>query len=306
MAKDLEELRSNEEKLRRAVGVSALSAERPSLGEQIVLLRGDLSSLKQQASRLNELEAAVAKVRQAPSEPGLSWTNLTSFERESLKTSWRRYQKSEPRAAELAERIKIDPRFELIRVDLLTELPQAVLADERLKAACGSLLEPVKEFYNLCLRVSDIPDLLGDVRPEDDPRRDIVRMREKVALLAVLRHGQGGRERLAFDLEKWIREQFLSFADLFLRVYQQARCDGSAAGLDEGYAIVCRVLRVANLEPIEIDLGQTRFDSSQHIGRSTVSRPEMPDGTIAGVVKNGFRQVGGQVVQQPEVIVNRA
>ena len=306
MSGDLAQLRADGERLRSVVGMAELGPDRESLREQLLRLGEQVSAVERQEPRLKLVEGSIEELRRPPVAPAFSWSSLASFERESLRTSWKSYQKAYPRAADLAARSRTDSRFELIGSDLLTELPKAVGADEHLKAACASLLEPVRDFYNLSARLSEIPELLRDERPEDDPRRDVARLREKVALLAVLRHGQGGRERLGFDLEKWVREQFLTFADLFLRVYQQARCDGTGAALEEGYVVVCRVLGVAGLEPIAIELGQTRFDSARHIGRSTVSRPGMPDGTIAGVVKNGFQQVGGQVVQQPEVIVNRA
>lgn len=299
-------LRSKVDRLQRSVGVFEPGPDGQSLAG---LVRGLRASLGQQETRLKRVEDAAASARQAqpPAAPELSWADLAAFERDCLRSSWERYQQTELRAADLAERLKDpqDPQLKLIR-ELLTTLPKAAARDESLKRACDLLLEPVRDFNLLFLRIKRIPELVRDAHSEESPREDVVTLRESLALLEALRNSQGSRERLVFDLKKWGREQFVGFADLFLRVYQQARFDGAGASWEDGYAVVCRVLGVAGLEPIPVELGQTRFDSSQHIGRSTVTRPGMPDGTIAGVVKNGFRQVGGQVVQQPEVIVNRA
>jgi hypothetical protein len=261
---------------------------------EVVQLQTELDDLR---PRLVELQA----------DRGLSWGDLVAIELEALRAGWQRYRDQQPRAASLAEGFASDPRSELISCDLLTVLPRAVGADQRLRAACESLLELVRDHYNFGVRASHIPALLkADPKSfEKDPARALMNIRDRALVLAILQTGGSRGERLSFDLEKWIREQFLSFADLFFQVYQQARAESATDGLAEGRDVVLKILKVVGLEPIEIELGQTLFDSSKHIGRSTAYRPEMRDGTIAGVVRNGFRQVGGAVVQQPEVIVNR-
>jgi molecular chaperone GrpE (heat shock protein) len=142
--------------------------------------------------------------------------------------------------------------------------------------------------------------------PAGDDVKDLLRIRECSIFLFLLQNTDLFADKLNFRLEKWVQEQFLGFADLFLRTYQEAQLNGGAADLETGRELVLRTLRVANLEPVEITLGKTPFDSSQHVGRSTASRLDLEDGTIASVVRNGFRQAtDGTVMRQPEVIVNR-
>lgn len=273
------------------------------LREDLDTFRGLVQDLPKLREQINELQKA--EEDRVTGEKELSLTDLVDLELSSLKAGWEKYREQQRQVAILAESAASNPRFAMIHSDLLTDLPRAVGADERLLAACESLLDPVKDFYNFSVRVSRIPGPVDPQVLQRDPGKVLMNIRERAQTLAFLQDGRSGTQRLSFDLEKWIREQFLSFADLLLRTYQEARLDGTSGNLEEGRALVLKILLEAGLEPVEIVLGQTSFDSSKHIGRSTASRPSMRDGTIASVVKNGFQQVGGPVVQQPEVIVNR-
>ena len=109
----------------------------------------------------------------------------------------------------------------------------------------------------------------------------------------------------SFKLEKWLREDFLAFAEAFMREYMGLEARGEEQGLAEAHAIVLKALDMAGLEPITLQIGRTRFNEREHRAKSTVSDSSMPPDTIAAIVRSGFRKKTGEVVQQPEVLVNR-
>jgi hypothetical protein len=229
---------------------------------------------------------------------------VADLELELLTAAWNMYKESPRYRALLEPALDEATKSKSVR-DLLVALPKAVDANSRLAAPAENLLVQVREFDHLISKVSRIPKLIqGELVPPTEEKR-LLMIRECSHLLSILQNTDLMSGRLGFRLAKWVREQFVGFADLFLRLYQEEKFTDTADNLEEAKSIVLAVLEVAQLEPIEINLGKTPFDSTKHIGRSTTSRPGMHDGTIASVIKNGFRQVGGVVVQQPEVIINR-
>ena len=108
-----------------------------------------------------------------------------------------------------------------------------------------------------------------------------------------------------FKPERWVREQFLSFADEFLIEYQKRQLDNDEEQLNEALEIINNALSKANIEYTKIVLGHTIFDSKIHIARTTTNTPTFPNNAISSVIRNGFRLINGNVIQQPEVIVNR-
>jgi hypothetical protein len=104
----------------------------------------------------------------------------------------------------------------------------------------------------------------------------------------------------------WIRESFVDFADSFMVTYQKQQLKNSHEHLEDAYEIIKETLKYSSLEPVDIKLGVTPFNSKVHIGRSTVSNADMPDKVIASVIRNGFYQSGGKsFYRQPEVIINK-
>jgi len=97
----------------------------------------------------------------------------------------------------------------------------------------------------------------------------------------------------------------LTVHDLYLQRCQQAQIEKRDGATSEGLTLVRNMLRIAAVEPIEVTPGETLFDSTRHVGRSTSNDPRFADGVITGVVRNGFIEGGQLVIRQPEVIVNR-
>jgi hypothetical protein len=238
-----------------------------------------------------------------PNGPAADASPDLDLELAVLRATWERTLKELPFLSSLGE-----DAGKALREELLCELPRRIEADEELRSSCASVLAPVRELENLIRKVSIAQKLVeGTLPPLDQPARQLQRIREGATLLTMLHSSASFAERLNFRLEQWAGERFLTFADLFLQKRQQALLQGGlpSPAMDDGYRIVLDVLAAADLAPIEIELGRTLFDSSQHVGRSTASQPGLRDGVIAGVVRNGFKQRGGRVVRQPEVVVNR-
>lgn len=238
-----------------------------------------------------------------PNGPAADASADLDLELAVLRATWERTLKELPFLDSLG-----DDAGKSLREELLRELPRAIEADEELRSACASVLAPVRELENLIRKVAVAQKLVaGTLPPLEQPERQLQRIRESATLLTMLHSSASFAERLNFRLEQWAGERFLTFADLFLQKRQQALLQGGlpSPALEEGCRIVLNVLAAADLVPIEIELGRTLFDSSQHVGRSTASQPGLRDGVIASVVRNGFRQRGGRVVRLPEVVVNR-
>jgi molecular chaperone GrpE (heat shock protein) len=86
---------------------------------------------------------------------------------------------------------------------------------------------------------------------------------------------------------------------------QKRQLDKDEDQLNEALEIIKKVLNIANIDIIEIVLGKTIFDSKIHIARTTTNTPNYPNNTISSVIRNGFRLINGNIIQQPEVIVNK-
>lgn len=282
---------------RRIEGPSRPFPAPHNAGLAAAALQRRIENVERHLHELAELRAPRPNDLAADASPDLE------LELAVLRASWERTVKELPLLAALGE-----DAGKALREELLRDLPRAIEVDEELRSACASVLAPVRELENLIRKVSVAQRLVeGTLPPLDQPARQLQRIREGATLLTMLHSSSSFADRLNFRLEQWAGERFLTFADLFLQKRQQALLQGGLpqAGLEEGYRIVLRVLAGADLEPVEIVLGRTLFDSSQHVGRSTACQSGLRDGAIVGVVRNGFRQRGGRVVRQPEVVVNR-
>ncbi|MBI5844833.1 MAG: hypothetical protein HZB23_09225 [Deltaproteobacteria bacterium] len=109
-----------------------------------------------------------------------------------------------------------------------------------------------------------------------------------------------------FKPEKWVRESFLGVADLVIKEHQRLSPGQDAPNLSRALWLALEVLSRAGVETETIVLCETRFDSKNHVVRSTVNRTDLPDGVITDVVRNGFFHKDGRSIQQAEVIVNRS
>lgn len=180
---------------------------------------------------------------------------------------------------------------------VLDELTKVVPAE--LKPTFDGVVGPCREYRTVIQRIGFIPRIISGRFPRlETDAEEVRRTRELAGLL------NSDASRLGFRFQSWVTESFLPFADLYLQRYQQAQLEKRPDELKSGVDLVRQLLRIAEVEPIEVTLGETLFDSARHIGRSTTSDPLLADGVITGVIRNGFVE-GQQVLRQPEVIVNR-
>ncbi|HEY6141050.1 MAG TPA: hypothetical protein VI670_25110 [Thermoanaerobaculia bacterium] len=272
-----------------SAGIAVLPGELQPVAQKVELLRDDLAALR------NEM-----RMPSFAAPPPAQAADVVTMEREALKESWRIFRKNAELSASFDAAIR-DDGWQSIQHPLLVRLPKVVPDD--LKPTYDAAVAPVREFHNLVTRFALIPRLVSDEVPRLDTAQEVARTREAAQMLTLSSTLVG--DRLNFRVRSWITETFLSFADLFLRKYQQAQLEKRASELEEGHDIVRQVLRVAAVDPIDVTLGETTFDSTRHVGRSTANDPRFSDGVIVDVIRNGFVENGQQVIRQPEVVVNR-
>lgn len=277
------------------------------LTEKINEVEGKISAPPAVPPELDRLARDFAAMKEAlgngsskASSPSVS---LLPLEREVLKEAWIRFMENKEIMAALAN--ARDERLKQVEEPLLLQLPRCVPQD--LKPSLDAALAPVKDFNNLMTRIYLVPRLLGEdnkssAKPES---KELLLLRELTSLLAMIQTSNLLADRLNFRLEPWIADSFLGFADLFLQRYQTAQMEKREKQFQPGHEIVRQILKIADLEPVDLTLGVTPFDSARHIGRSTASDPNVASGVILGVIRNGFVRGGQQVIRQPEVIVNR-
>jgi hypothetical protein len=189
-------------------------------------------------------------------------------------------------------------------VPLVKELARVVPAE--LKPTFDAVIAPCEEHWSLIQKIGLVPRLAsGEAGMLATPAEEVRRTREFAGLLQTTQSSGNAPGRLSFRFKNWVTDHFLAFADLYLQRYQQARLENRDGELQKGVTLVLQLLRIAAVEPIGVTPGETRFDSTRHIGRSTSNDPRFADGVITGVVRNGFVEGGQQVIRQPEVIVNR-
>ena len=241
-----------------------------------------------------------ATLRSEPvAAPGLLPLNL---EQMILSEIWKKFRDNR-KTTEAMEKAVRDSTWQEIRVPLLSQLPQVVPED--LRAALEAILAPVQDSYNLVTKLSLVPRLMnGDLPKLESEAQEGMRLRELGTLL-IMTQSSNLVDRLNFRLGDWIDHHFLGFTDQFLQRYQQAQLEGAAEPLESCHQLIRQVLSMAGLEPIGLTLGSTLFDDRRHLELSAAHYPNLPDGVIIAVVRNGFVRSGQEVVRQAEVIVNR-
>lgn len=272
---------------------NALSTVLPPANPDLGQLLQDVEALK------DSQKAAVSAV-----SDGDSPSSSITLEREILKEAWNKFRKNEEIKSTLAN--AWDERWMAVREPLLRHLPQFVPED--LKPTFEAAVASAKDFHALTSKISLVGLLVdgkGKIPPLPSEAQELMRLRELTSLLTMIQTSNLVADRLNFRLEPWVADSFLGFADLFLQRYQKAQMEKRESQLEPGYEIVRSILKIADLEPVDLMLGVTPFDSARHIGRSTASDPSVASGVILGVIRNGFIRGGQQVIRQPEVIVNR-
>lgn len=236
--------------------------------------------------------------------PAITPPDAVAVERDVLSDSWRTFRANKE-LADVFDSAASDERWKEISHPLLHVLPRLVPDD--LKPTFEAVLAPARDYNSLLGKIAMVPRILnGEVLRMENDAQELRRTRELAQLLLLAQSSGAIGDRLNFRLKSWVVDNFLSFADLYLQRCQQAKVEKRREpALEEGITIVRQILRVAAVEPIDLELGETAFDSARHIGRSTASDARFSDGVIVGVVRNGFIDAGREVIRQPEVVVNR-
>jgi len=260
-----------------------------------LLTAADLVPLADGIDQVRGEVAALARlVGQVPAPPPLPSGDPVALEHQILSESWSIVRKNDELSAALDEALQ-----DRAWTQLLDQLGNVVPTD--LKPTFDAVISPCREHRSLLQRIELIPRIVnGSMARLTTDAEEIRRTRELASLL-----NSELVKILDFRIRTWVTDSFLSFADLYLQRCQQAQIEKRDGVMAEGLSLVRNMLRVAAVEPIEITPGETLFDSTRHVGRSTSNDPRFADGVITGVVRNGFIEGGQLVIRQPEVIVNR-
>lgn len=235
------------------------------------------------------IEDVLAKPRDTPEVAG----DPVALEREILDQSWKKFRADPLLSAALDDALK-----DRAWTELIDQLTSVVPTD--LRPTYDAVIAPCRDHRTLLQQMDLIPRVVNGTLPrQGSTAAQVWFTRELASLLA-----PESASRLGFRFKSWVTDTFLPFADLYLQRCQQSDLEHGDPKLDIGADLVRRVLLIAAVEPIDVMPGETQFDSTRHIGRSTSNDPRFADGVITGVIRNGFIE-GQQVIRQPEVIVNR-
>ena len=229
------------------------------------------------------------------------------IEQRLLKMSWSSFSLRHGEVMELAKAYASEGGGKVRVQALLIDLQQAMEADPHLRRLARRVLHPVRE-YNRRLKLIGLAAKRaeGDFGSAKPDTQKLMLLRESQQLLSTFETTDSESMLLDFDLERWSGDEFTEVANAFLSWYQRAKSEGRSDSLERAYRIVVDTLRLGDLEPIEIALGETFFDSKLHEGRSREYDDRYPKGTILSVIKNGFKRAStGEIVRHAEVIVNQ-
>jgi molecular chaperone GrpE (heat shock protein) len=305
--------KSIESRLKNSLSGDATSARGPGNSSQLVRLQKQVEDLWGKMEQLRKgMRSPATGSDLNPPEIYLDEERLSKallpIELDVLRQNWERNFASSDEIGRLFRDVIENGSWAAQRDFLLIDLPRCVSKYEQVKASCETALAPVRQFDNLASRISPIRRLVkGDLPPLDSSTKELVRVRDYSNFLSALQNSDRSTGRLNFNLRAWIADRFREFADHFLRFYQEARMQGRLGeDLKIAYRIICDVLEWADLKPIDIELGNTVFNSRVHVGRGTQNVPQYGEGVIVGVVRSGFRNSKtDEIIKQPEVVVNR-
>lgn len=188
-------------------------------------------------------------------------------------------------------------------LDDLAQLPAQLERYPELHGASQEAVAPVRGQIDLAARLRVAQKLVARSAQKLEPAKELLRLRDTIQALSPLRPPRSAPE---WRPEPFVEGGFRDFADLFHQTLQRERFEGRGQRLAAAAETVSKTLAAAGIEVIEIELGRDLFDPSRHVGRGTSTLPNLQDGAITGVVRNGFRRLEGRAVfQLPEVIVNR-
>ena len=264
--------------------------------EHLTAVMANLAALRQTVEQLVTKVEAIGTPPPAAEAP-----NPVALEHQVLSECWKQFRANAEASAAFDNAVQEVGKWDALVNDLAKFIPPD------LRPMFDAVVGPCKEHRAFLTRIGLIPRVIsGDAKVKlSNDADEIKRAREFADLLRVVQSPSDPSNRLSFRFHTWVTDAFLPFADAYLQRYQQARLENGHAALQDGVNLVRRILRVAAVEPIDVVLGETPFDSTLHVGRSMTNDPRFSDGVITGVVRNGFIEGGQQVIRQPEVIVNR-
>jgi hypothetical protein len=261
--------------------------------EHLVSIAAQVGILRQEVATFGKALESVSPAQVTRS------ADPVALEHQILGECWKQFRSNKELSASF-DAAALDASWE----PLLSSLASAVPDD--LKPTFDAVVRPCRVHRKFISRIGLVPRLVnGEIPRLPADAEEVRRTREFAGLLHAAQNRSESSNPLSFRIKSWVTDSFLSFADLYLQRYQQAQLEKRQAELQSGADLVRQVLRIAAVEAIEIEPGETSFDSTRHIGRSTTNDPRFADGVITGVVRNGFIESGRQVIRQPEVIVNR-
>jgi len=223
----------------------------------------------------------------------------------SLAREWREFQRANP---ELVGRLRDFDQKRGIwsEADTLLDAKQAFSSHATLQQSWDMTREPLDEYWNTMSKVKLLDQIAQSDRVHSHVDLDKFgrQLQDAKHFLERLQGENYIGKLMNFSLEGWLSTSFVNFVDEFLRKGQKDR--GFRRQYSEIEKIFLRALRGVDLEPIEIEIGKTRFDARIFEGVGYVKDPDIPEGFIAGVSRNGFRDCKKrEILRTPKVVVNR-
>jgi hypothetical protein len=262
--------------------------------DELTPIAGALGKLGQEVRSIARLVEKAVTAPEPDPAPVPAPTDPVALEHQVLGEAWKQFRGNRELSASFNDALQ--DRAWAGWIDQL-----AALVPTDLKPTFDAVTGPCREYRTLLQKLELIPRVVSGEFPRlATDAEEVRRTRELASLLT-----SEAANRLDFRFKSWVTDTFLPFADLYLQRGQQATLEKRGGEPDAGFDLVRRLLRAAAVEPIHVTPGETPFDSTRHIGRSTTNDPRFADGVITGVVRNGFIEGGQQVLRQPEVIVNR-
>lgn len=265
-----------------------------------------LSILKlPQTSELDENENKIKSIEeQMNALPSQITGQMVDYERQILKEIWQLRITDEERKKLFPLISGIDEQEPLLAV--CSKLEKEIAFNPEYASYFADVFKPLKNYLYKLNEISATRNLIGKNEISGSPVKDLFEIKQKIYFLVFMQHLDEIPDLLNFSIHEWFSKKFLGFADHFLKYQQKEILSGThTKEMEDVNTIILEILAYFDYEPIPIFLGKTQFNSQIHMGQSKISDSAMADGVIAEVIKSGFRKKSGDVVIQPEVIVNR-
>jgi len=232
--------------------------------------------------------------------------SMLKIEKSTFNQAWNKLEKNK-HFFEYIKKFVDSSEYKLIIKKIGSKLPELVKHNSTLYPQCINISDSINNYFSKVIRIDYFTknkEKEEEILKQKSLNEKIFWYRDNSQTIMQL---QKEIQRFEFfDAKKWVLENFIDFADLFILEYQKAKLKNSHKDLEEAKLIVLEVLDIVDLEPVEVDLYITRFDSRIHIARSTVSNNSVATGVIVSVIRNGFKyKTKNLYYRQPEVIVNK-